>query len=208
MPRKYTYKEEYREKDPKIKYRKCKVCKEIKKIKKMENSFTCKVCYIAKHGLKRCKKCSLLLYISEFHKNYTYEDGYLPICTPCRNNKPPRKVKSKKNKTDIDPYLCSDKELAQKHKEYLDLYRPYETYRERFRKITNYHNVMRRARVKKACPKWVNKEKIREIYEKCPDGYHVDHIVPLKNDMVCGLHVPWNLQYLTASENISKSNKF
>ena len=57
-------------------------------------------------------------------------------------------------------------------------------------------------------PKWANLEKINQIYKNCPEGYHVDHIIPLRGKLVNGLHVENNLQYLLAKDNIKKSNKY
>lgn len=80
------------------------------------------------------------------------------------------------------------------------------------------------------CPKWARTEEFREqflrIYKKSQRknrynsqvfvfgikgepkhievAYHVDHIVPLKGENVCGLHVPWNLHVITATVNMAK----
>lgn len=65
-----------------------------------------------------------------------------------------------------------------------------------------------RARKLNAITKWADVEKIKQIYNNCPEGYHVDHIIPLQGKYVCGLHVENNLQYLLASENLSKGNNY
>lgn len=54
------------------------------------------------------------------------------------------------------------------------------------------------------------KTEIDALYDFCQvfAGYEVDHIVPLQGKCVTGLHVPWNMQILTVSENRRKSNTF
>lgn len=57
-------------------------------------------------------------------------------------------------------------------------------------------------------PEWADRKAIARVYRDCPEGYEVDHIVPLHGKNVSGLHVEYNLQYLTKLENLRKSNNF
>lgn len=57
-------------------------------------------------------------------------------------------------------------------------------------------------------PPWADLNKIKDIYDNCPEGYHVDHIIPLNGKFISGLHIETNLQYLPAIDNIRKGNKF
>ena len=73
----------------------------------------------------------------------------------------------------------------------------------------------RKKHIKQATPSWANMKYIRLFYEmakmeeeRLGVPVHVDHIIPLRGDNVCGLHVEDNLQLLTAKENFRKSNKF
>lgn len=79
--------------------------------------------------------------------------------------------------------------------------------------------VVRRAREKQAIPLWAADEwdsfVVAELYhlsnlrfQYTGVKYHVDHIVPLQSDSVCGLHCAANLQLLPAKENISKGNRY
>ncbi len=72
----------------------------------------------------------------------------------------------------------------------------------------NHDTALRRNAKRKRVPAWADLCKIKEIYENCPDGYHVDHIIPLRGKLVSGLHVPENLQYLTVEDNLKKANHY
>lgn len=60
----------------------------------------------------------------------------------------------------------------------------------------------------KRTPLWANLTAIVEFYNKCPTGYHVDHVLPLRGKYVSGLHTLENLQYLKAEDNLRKNNRY
>ena len=76
---------------------------------------------------------------------------------------------------------------------------------------------VRKRRHRQATPKWITAEQklaMRQLYLQAMkltkltgERYVVDHRVPLISDVVCGLHVPWNLRVITQDENLRKSNK-
>lgn len=73
--------------------------------------------------------------------------------------------------------------------------------------LYRFHCAKRRTAKLNATPLWTDLTEIKRIYRDCPEGYVVDHELPLQGKNVCGLHVPWNLQYLTEEENVRKHNK-
>jgi 5-methylcytosine-specific restriction endonuclease McrA len=71
------------------------------------------------------------------------------------------------------------------------------------------YRARRRFSEQQATPSWSDISKLHEVYKKAKElGLEVDHIIPLKNELVCGLHVPDNLQLLSRTENAKKCNKF
>ena len=75
-------------------------------------------------------------------------------------------------------------------------------------RICAFYASLRKARILQATPKWADLDDIRTIYKSCPSGFHVDHIIPLVSEKVCGLHVPDNLRCIPAHENLRKGNSF
>jgi hypothetical protein len=74
----------------------------------------------------------------------------------------------------------------------------------------------RRRKHREATPPWVTREQkseMRSLYQiaitmskTTGEQYVVDHIYPLRSEVVCGLHLPWNLRVITQKENLLKSN--
>ena len=136
--------------------------------------------------MKSCRICGIEKENEFFVKNKTFKSGIDTICLDCSREKVKLwRAKGKRNTT------AESKKWYDKYPE-----------KGRF-KQSKY-----RAKKLNATPSWADLEKIKEIYQSCPVGYHVDHIIPLQNKYVCGLHVAENLQYLPAKLNLIKGNDF
>lgn len=88
-------------------------------------------------------------------------------------------------------------------------------YKERTRHIWNEYSKARTAMEIGASPGWANKFFMQEAYDLARlrtkvTGYawHVDHVVPLKSKLVCGLHCEQNLAVIPGAVNCSKRNLY
>lgn len=152
---------------------------------------------------KKCSYCSEEKLLKEFHKgNSTF--GLKSQCIVCcKRHYNPEKAKLSKRLS------------YEKNKERHDKMNA--NWCNNNKALRASYEAKRRATRLKATPKWLSKNHILDIQslyiqrksmsEESGIMYHVDHIVPLISDTVCGLHVPWNLQIIPAVNNLQKSNK-
>jgi hypothetical protein len=179
---------------------------------------------------RTCVKCLITLDTSNF---YIRDNGkFRTECKPCHlkrnreyrsNNKHLYEKRYKeyyaKNREEIKAHVKKwrkDKperaKLSDRNK-YLkcDKKKRNETCRawaKRNRHKTRFWSAERRKFVENQKLKNIFKKELKRIYANCPNGFVVDHIIPIKSDIVCGLHVPWNLQYLDKKVNLMKTNCF
>jgi hypothetical protein len=176
-------------------------------------------------NMKTCSCCKLEKTLEEFNNRKRAKDGKRSECKTCQSkkssiyyinnsnvileknkkwaeeNKETRKQQNKKL------YLKNKAHILNRHKNH------YKT----FTYIYRARDAQRRAIKLERTPKWLStsqKEAIKTEYalaQWCSkvmgSKYHVDHIVPLAGKNVSGLHVPWNLQVIPASDNLVKGNR-
>lgn len=93
-------------------------------------------------------------------------------------------------------YRCKRREMRRHHQS-----DPGRRRRQRARK------TLREQRIARATPKWADRRALVSFMASKPEGFHLDHILPLRGEFVSGLHVLENLQFIPAGANIAKSNR-
>ena len=178
--------------------------------------------------MKTCKTCGENKDLSEFNKRKGTSDGLYYYCRCCS------RLKAKQHR-ELNKELVKEQRRNNyhKHKEknresrnesLRNLYKedpmPFKT------RVKSYNSTLKGKATRLAnkkryelnkiqrTPSWADQEKIKLVYKKAAwlqditdIELHVDHIIPLRGELVSGLHVENNLQILPAKENIMKSNK-
>lgn len=170
-----------------------------------------------------CQSCGALKVHAVKDKNS--KKGFRLICIYCHRNRNKKwrllnsdrkKSQQKRYREDNKEKVATlSKEWAKKNPERDKLNR--KEWRRQNSDLINSHTRKRQAAKLKRTPLWLSELHLQQIeifYDAAARltkefgiKMHVDHIVPLQGKNVSGLHVPWNLQVLPASENFRKCNK-
>ena len=170
---------------------------------------------------KVCSSCSENKTLDQFQPDSRYRLGVHGTCKACRSlyhkarNKNPtireranelRRARDRKEES-RKYYQKNSEKVKARHDRWLEKNMP----------VKMAWNANRRAAKQNATPNWlsaIERARIQEFYDVAAAKtmqtgvqYHVDHIHPLKGDGYNGLHVPWNLQVITSTENARKNNK-
>jgi len=171
--------------------------------------------------MKTCSCCRLDKPLEEFNKESSRKDGHQRYCRTCVKERAAKRYSEKR-----EELLAQSREWHLQNRESV-LDRKRTNYaknqaKERSRSLAwknaNLGQANQTARIatiqRDAIPVWADMEAMKAIYQAAAElsratgaRYHVDHIVPIRNEIVCGLHCEANLQVLTHSQNSKKGNR-
>lgn len=173
--------------------------------------------------MKTCTKCGVEKPLSEFGKRSNRPCGIVGFCKACAAKRA-REWQASNKERDAQ----RKKVWRESNSELIYLLRKQwfddnpekrklmaKSYRARHPAKCSALHAEKRARKLRAEPVWADRAKMQEIYAACAFltketsiQHHVDHVIPLRSKVVCGLHNEFNLQILTAEDNQKKYNLF
>lgn len=148
---------------------------------------------------KACTLCNAEKSIDGFSKTYNKNDGRRNVCKSCENIRKKKHRQSVKGEATYRRWTLLDKKNH-----------PDKWLKRRDKDQAEYREQLKIATLKPYRPFGI----VQMFYPLCREKtqetgirYSVDHIIPLKNNKVCGLNVPWNIQVIPLADNILKGNK-
>lgn len=145
---------------------------------------------------KTCSRCGATEPLSSFVKRAKSSDGLSAACRACL-------AAAKQQKYWVDPAERAAASL-----------RAARVKQARFKRDPGYKRAFNLWNSTKRRTRYVPWIKITDFLPICRKAvragsdYVLDHIVPLKHPLVCGLHVPWNLRVVLRKTNDKKRSHF
>ena len=157
--------------------------------------------------LKTCPCCRQQKSLADFGANRTKKDGKQAYCRLCL-----RKHADAWAAENRDKRQAIAKRSYYKHREKC-IEKAKNWARNNKAKVCARVNAREAAKLL-ATPPWAEEFFISEAYELAKlrtktlgFAWQVDHIVPLRSKLVCGLHTEFNLRVIPATENMRKGNR-
>lgn len=173
--------------------------------------------------MKTCKRCAMNKSASEFRAEARNVDRLSSWCIEChaaasrahyQANKSARNAAARAW-AQANPEKTKASDAAFKRANKIELAKSYRTWAKQNRAARRAIDARRKAAKRRATPAWADPVAIRAIYaeavlaqEITGARMHVDHIVPIQSELVCGLHCEANLQVLPGADNEAKRNRW
>lgn len=187
---------------------------------------------------KKCSDCQMLKSKADFSKDSSRGDGLAYRCRDCSSSRGAKyyrahvEEKSAKSRAVYEANKAArNEQIARWQKDNADRVRENKRrYREANKQAIAAKNSewarnnraklqardsKRRAAKLRATPVWADDFAIQEAYDLAQlrtamfgFGWSVDHIVPLRSPLVCGLHVEHNIRVIPTVENKAKGNRY
>jgi hypothetical protein len=178
--------------------------------------------------MKVCKCCGVEKALEEYHNHKSTKDKKRAICKVCTNLQNSRWVEENKEKrkeaahnlylSKKDVYKENNTSWRKANREKWNNYNKVRLTTEEGKVASAKASAKRRAYKGKAAYSWeeeLNDFLIKEMYQLAKlrakstgIAWHVDHVIPLKGKLVCGLHIWNNLEVIPGTLNCKKSNHF
>jgi hypothetical protein len=156
---------------------------------------------------KHCKKCHVEKPLMDFYKKISCRDGLTKVCKACIGS-----YRKGRLIVTLESRRAQAKRWARENK--YRLAAAASRWQKKHPSRANANTAAYEASKIKATPKWSNRFFISEAYDLAfrrtiATGFEwqVDHIVPLRSKLVCGLHTEKNLQVIPRKENELKGNR-
>jgi hypothetical protein len=157
---------------------------------------------------KVCKKCGVDKALTEYHKDKHSKLGVRSYCKVCR-------VVEKREYYEANREQVIAQAIAWHRANPEQAAINARNKKQANPALYNSHTAKRRSAKLQRTASWADQDAIKAIYAEAQRlqevlgiPMHVDHMVPLRGELVSGLHVESNLQVIPAALNLRKSNKF